>query len=395
MIPTRPVEADTLRTLCGAGSADEKRGRLSARLEVGPDWTALFRMALDHDVAPLAAHRLLALCPERLSDEMREGLEIYLEGERLRGRTLAGELAALLESLAARGIPTIPIKGPRLALDLYGDAGLRNCRDLDILVRDADVTPTLAALESLGYRHDAALNARQIEGVRRYGGQYILFHPEKTAIEPHWRVAPSTLAFDLDYDRLWRRAGNGDFLGAPCLRLPPEEELLLLCLHGAKEQWQKLKWVCDIAAFLEVHPGIDWRSLYGGAAEQGCARMLNLGLALAGHLLHAPLPEEAATRLRRDVRAGRLATEIAGRMVRSQPVEPKPYRLSRFYWRMRERRRDRWAYALRTVATPRAVHYGLLSLPPALGWGYYPLKPLWDYLAIPAWNVVKAVKAWR
>jgi hypothetical protein len=386
-----PAELSALRLLCCPRFVDEGRGWFCVCLERGLDWTALFQAALLHDVAPLAAHRLLAHGAERLDDEMREGLELYLEGERLKAQVLAGELAHTLECLVGQNIPAIPIKGPQLALALYGDTGLRSCRDLDILVRDTDVARTLAALEGLGYRHDAALSTLQIEAVRRYGGQYILFHPERAAVEPHWLIAPSTLAFDLDYERLWHRTRRSDFLGVPCLRLPPEEELLLLCLHGAKEQWKKLKWICDIAAFPGVHPGIDWERLWDEAAGQGCARMLKLGLALARHLLEAPLPVEVSKRVRQDVQAGRLAEEVIGQWGRSQPTASNPYRLSTFYWRMRERPRDRYAFAMRTVFTPRALHYGLLRLPSALGWGYYPIKLLWDYLLIPIRDMAKSI----
>lgn len=390
--PDEPVESTALRILCRPRFSEEERGWLFACLEAGLDWAGLFELALAHDVAPLAAHRLHENSAELLPGELREGLAIYLEGERLRARALSEELAQLLECLAAGDIPAIPIKGPRLALDLYGDVALRGCRDLDLLLREADVDRTLASLQGLGYRHDAGLSRRQIEAVRRYGGQYILFHPERRPVEPHWAIAPNTLAFALDYDRLWQRARAGDFLGTPCRLLPPEEELLLLCLHGAKEQWQRLKWIGDVAAFLDTHPEIDWPRLYTEAGAQGCARILNLGLALAGNLLEPALPAAASNRLREDSEARRLAAEIAAGFIRGQPAEPNPYRLSRFYWRMRERRSDRWRYAARTLFTPRAVHYGLLNLPETLTGGYYPLKLLWDYLAIPVWRSVKSLR---
>lgn len=386
---TEAVEFNALRALCSPWFADEDRERFFICLDQDMDWTALFQGALRHDVAPLVAHRLLTRCKERLPDDLSEGLTLYLEGEGLRGRKLVEELSQLLGSLNAQGIPAIPIKGPQLASALYGDSGLRSCRDLDILVRDADVARSIAALEGLGYRHDSALSIHQIKAVRNYGGQYILFHPERVAVEPHWLIAPTTLAFDLDYERLWQRAFDNDFQGVSCLGLTPEVNLLLLCLHGAKEQWQKLKWIADIAVYLESYPDIDWSRLYAEAAEQGCVRMLNLALALAQRLMGASLPAEATEQLRRDHQAELLASGIINGLTRGELIEPDPYRLSMFYWRMRERPRDRLTYAIRTLTTPRARHYGLLRLPPSLLWAYYPLKLLWDYLLIPIHNLTK------
>lgn len=379
-------EATTLYDLsefCRPHFSEEQWGRFFVRIEKGMDWEALFQAALAHDVAPLLVHRVLLSFGEHLPDELREGLELFLEGERLKAQAIARQLTDLLKCMADRGIPVIPLKGPRLALDLYGEADLRSCRDLDFLVRDTDIAPVLAGLAELGYSHEPSLDPRHIEVLRRYGGQYILFHPRQIPVEPHWRVAPDTLAFDLDYPRLWQRARRSEFREASCLRLPPEEEFLLLCLHGAKEQWEKLKWICDLAFFLDAHPDLDWRRLYADAAQQGCVRMLHLGVVLANRLLGSPIPPELLAHGRENRAATPLAEQVIRRFEHHESALHDPYRLSRFYWRMRERPRDRWAYAVRTVFTPRVPHYRLLHLPAGLEWGYYPLKLLWDYVVLP------------
>jgi hypothetical protein len=50
---------------------------------------------------------------------------------------------------------------------------------------------------------------------------------------------------------------------------------------------------------------------------------------------------------------------------------------------MRERRRDRIAYLLRTIFTPTIEHVTLVSLPRGLRFLYYPLKLAVDYVALP------------
>lgn len=322
---------------------------------------------------PLVAHRLRALAG--LPAEIDEGLALYLEGEAITARARVEQYVRLLTHLADAKIPTIPFKGPLLAQELYGDVALRSSYDLDILVRDSDVPRVLTVLAALGYHHGGG--AQELAAVRRYGGQYILFHPDGVPVEPHWLIAPTTLAFDLDYDRLWHRARPGEALGVRCHRLPPEEELLILCLHGAKERWRTLKWIADVAAFVSAHPEIDWRRLRAEAAEQGCARMLELGLLLAQRL--CPLPAAA----RPDREAEQLAANVMARLDGDVPDSCSPYRLSAFIWRMRERARDRWAYVWRTIMTPRAAHVARLPLPRSLEWAYYPLKLPWDYVLTP------------
>lgn len=381
----------TLLLLCRPDFPEATRHLIRERLEDGALWTGVLAAAQDQDVVALAVRGACLACEGWLQAELREGFEIFLDEARARARAAAGELARVLNAHAARGIPVIPFKGPALALGSYGDLALRGCRDLDILVRDADVDASLRFLQTLGYNHDNALNPLQIQAVRRYGGQYILFPRDGLPVEPHWRLAPETMSFRLDYTGLWQRARPGTFEGAACSLLAPEDELIVLCLHGAKERWQRLKWVCDVAFFLHAHPALDWTALYSRAAAQGCARMVNMGLGLAAALLQIVLPPVASAQVQRDTVAAHLVSGLAARIDAGPQPDHSPYRLDRFYWLMRERRSDRLRYALRTLFTARTAHYGRLPLPPWLRWLYGPLKLPWDYIVTPALRARRAM----
>ena len=50
-----------------------------------------------------------------------------------------------------RGIPVISLKGPWLAERLYGDAALRSCCDLDLLVHRSDIAAAEDLLTELGF----------------------------------------------------------------------------------------------------------------------------------------------------------------------------------------------------------------------------------------------------
>ncbi len=54
--------------------------------------------------------------------------------DRTNALQLVGVLAAMTARLAASGIEAISIKGPALAMLAFGDASLRQCRDLDVLI---------------------------------------------------------------------------------------------------------------------------------------------------------------------------------------------------------------------------------------------------------------------
>jgi hypothetical protein len=247
------------------------------------------------------------------------------------------------------------------------------------MVHPHDVPHVVACLVEAGFQHQEGLGADGVVALRRYAGEYILFRPKSLPVEPHWYPAPWTMAFDIDVDALWRRARPAAFLGALCYLPSQEDHLFLLALHGAKEQWHKLKWVVDVAALLASHPRLDLVSMRATAAAQGCGRMLDLALLLTHRLFAIPAVVPSTDRVVRQ-----LADRVLERLDRTAEAPPGPYVVSSFHWRIRERRRDRLNYATRTLFTPRVAHYRRLPLPPALRWLHVPLKLPWDHVLTPA-----------
>jgi len=352
-----------------------------------PELGSLLVAAECHDTAGFVAKTLLSHYAEQLSDDLLEGLPLYLEGVRIDAGRAETQLAELLSLLAGRGLPVMPIKGPLLARSCYPDATLRPCLDLDLMVHSDDVGHVVGALIEAGFAHQIGLGADEIAALRRYAGEYILFRPNSLPVEPHWSPAPWTMAFDVDVEALWRRAKPAEFLGALCYLPSPEDHLFLLALHGAKEQWHRLKWLLDVAVFLSAHPSVDLEGLRTMAAAQGCRRAVDLALLLSHQLFSIPAAAPAA-----DAATKRLAVEVLERLERGADVPPGPYRITRFHWRLHEQRRDRASYAVRTLLTPRVPHYRRLPLPSGLRWLYVPLKLPWDNVVTPTLHLVRRLR---
>jgi hypothetical protein len=202
-------------------------------------------------------------------------------------------------------------------------------------------------------------------------------------VEPHWAIAPRTLANPLDEAGMLERARPFPFRGRSLPGLATEDLLLVLCAHASKHEWTELRSITDVAGLLAREPDVDWRALLGRARALGSARMLLLGLALARDLAGSRLAPEAEQALAADPLAARMAAEVGARLFDEDYVAPSVFRLSRFRVRMRERGSDRVAYVLRTVFTPTIEHVSLVALPRALRFLYYPLKLAADYVALP------------
>ncbi len=344
-----------------------------------PPLEDLFSTAIEHDVVAPLVVALLAGKAGDLAEEVREGLDIWREGARFAADDANAQLTALLGLLAGRGIPCMPFKGPLLASEAFGDTAARSSVDLDVLVHPDDVDAVLACLVEAGYRHQYDYDIGSIAALRRYAGQYILFPDIGVPVEPHWLPAPRTMAFDLDMEAFWRRARPGTFLGAECYLPSAEDHLLLLAVHGGKEQWHKLKWSLDIAWFLARHPDLDLDTVRRDAAARGCRRAVDLALLLSHQVYGQPDEPPPADRVTARL-AARVRSGLCGTVTRPQG----PYLVTRFHWLLRERPGDRMRYCLRTLFIPRVPHFQRLPLPNHLRWLHVLIKVPWDYAVTPA-----------
>jgi hypothetical protein len=385
----RPEELILLACARPAGDPEGAAALRSLRVaEV--DWTRLAGLAVAHRVTPLLLQGFETLPAGAVPGEILEALRSHVAGHQERARQLVRELMELLDAFAAQGLRAVPFKGPSLAERAYGDASLRLAGDLDLLVPETAIPGVCAELAARGYREASEARAgrplteAEHAWYRSYQGEYLFVREvDSIAVEPHWAIAPRTLAVPLDTSGLLERASSFPLGGRSLPGLATPDLVLVLCVHASKHEWTELRSITDLAGLLAREPGIDWRLLLARAREQGSLRMLLLGLALAERVAGAALAPTVAAALAADPAAGRLADEVVARLFREDYHAPSVFRLSRFRLRMRERRRDRIAYLLRTIFTPTIEHVTLVSLPRGLRFLYYPLKLAVDYVALP------------
>jgi hypothetical protein len=247
-------------------------------------------------------------------------------------------------------------------------------------------------LISQGYHPDLKLTAAEEEAYLKSHHDYkFLKAKDSIVVEIQWGITQWFLSFPLDFVDLWKRRQKISVAGAEVASLAPDDLLLILCVHGTKHHWSQLKWVCDIAEFLRTHSDkIDWKYLLARARMKGGERMVLLGLSLAHNLVGAGLPEEALKKIHNDPQVKLLAGQVSPKLF---PEASSPTRLRDetpfFYWKSRERLRDRWAllckyfpeYFFRAVF-PNKRDYAVSRLPSFLFASYYLVRPVrlvWEH----------------
>lgn len=332
------------------------------------DWALFRQLVAFHRVAALLERAVQAGRLEALPAAARAELADDARSLSPQALLLTGELQRLLQQLAEQGVEAIPLKGPALAVWLYGDPAMRHYQDLDLLVHAADLPTAKRALLALGYQPDEPY---------RYNLPFKLARgAHEIEVELHWSLLPAEFPLRLDLAGLWARRRPLALGGLQTASLAPEDLLLYLCVHGSKHLWIRLQWLCDVTQLLRRSPGLDWERALAGARRAGGLRALSLGLRLANEVLGAPLPPEIAAQLGRDPLTDRLAARVRQRLWYGPPPENvRWFKKEHFRVQLIDRPWDRLAYWLYYLTTPNAADLAGLPLPRALFPLYALLRP--------------------
>ncbi|HJT76602.1 MAG TPA: nucleotidyltransferase family protein [Gemmataceae bacterium] len=368
-------ESELLLACAGVcvGSCPPERPR--TLLAEGIDWELLVQAGLRHRILPLLYRGLETTCPEAVPRATLDRLRQRVHATALRNLFLTGQLLKLLRLFARHDIRAIPFKGPALAAAAYGDVSLREFNDLDIFLREDDIPRAKQLLRAERYEEQPQFEAEYECAFLSADGGY--------HVDLHWGFIPPYIAFPLGPLRLWEQAGSVVLAGTPVAAFRPEALLLILCLHGAKHCWQRLKWICDIAGLIRLHPAMDWDQILAWAARMGRTRVLSLGLLLAGDLLGTSLPDPVLRRAKPDPAVKYLAAEVRKWLFPEvgggdHSGNPTGLQCELFLLTASERLRDRVRHAAHLARIPSYRRaWQRIPLTASLSVVYSLLRPVW------------------
>lgn len=143
---------------------DELFALLRAEIGVSPlpegfslsaeEWTAVCRTAERHDLLHLVADAAeKAGSTENIPPELRERLTESRDRAIYRWMRADGEFLRAAQALEEAQIPFVPLKGAVLR-KYYPEAWMRTGCDVDLLVKESDLAPAVAALTAVGFSGD-------------------------------------------------------------------------------------------------------------------------------------------------------------------------------------------------------------------------------------------------
>jgi hypothetical protein len=193
------------------------------------------------------------------------------------------------------------------------------------------------------------------------GGHALEFSRFGKKVEVHHVLVSRYLGFEIAEEDLWASVRSVTCLGSSLRVIAPHHELLFLCAHGAKHEWERIRWICDVAQLLDRMPKGTAGQVVKLATRLHAALILVLGLRLAREIMHADTKVFDAQMPRYDRRVRYLLRRVRGNITRdanstasaSAPIRRYPQRDALIFWiRSRERIRDQAACVVNLASLP-------------------------------------------
>lgn len=162
------------------------------------------------------------------------------------------------------------LKGITLSVQLYEAINQRPCKDIDIWIDKKNYQKAMSLLESLGYQKVHPIY--KLEGFQEkyhlaHKRDIKFYHPQhKVQVELHFRLS----YFGVDFFPLSSEISKSiKLFDQEILTLKDDYHLLYLMIHGAAHAWSRLRWLYDIALYINAKK-CNLNNVVNLATQLGC-----------------------------------------------------------------------------------------------------------------------------
>ncbi|MCY4148339.1 MAG: nucleotidyltransferase family protein [Gammaproteobacteria bacterium] len=261
------------------------------------DWSSFVHLAERHRVLALIRLGLRHACI--LDPEVEEIMAPLRQAWNARGLMQITGLNLAVECLDQHGIPVLVLKGMPLSEHLYGAPLARENSDIDILIPPVAMNSAVDALCMNGWKpRSPPWQPKSV--LNRYFDRYVnnrTFSGPGGVLELHHRLTNNPYLLHSSFEELDSRAMQVEINGAPFRTMGNSDLLIYLCVHGQLHRWSRLKWLCDIAALMDIMTEDGYMKALKHAQSQGLSPRAVFGTALklCNETFSMDLPESGAS----------------------------------------------------------------------------------------------------
>lgn len=342
----------------------------------GIDWDEFIRLIRHHRVNPVIFTKLKKVEHSFIPSYVLQTLYKEYQKNTFQMLKLSGEMEQLSRLFTENQISLLFLKGPVIAVDLYGDISLRTSNDLDVMVPIHCLESVDGLLLKLGYVKDDYFSTFLNEWRWRHH-HVSYFHPQKgIKLEIHWRLNPGP-AKEPNFHELWERRRTSSLSSYPIYLLGKEDLFLFLASHGARHGWSRLRWLVDIHQIAKQE--MDWNKVTQLMKKYHYLQIGGQVLILASKLLNTPLTKEMKELIKGD-RVKRLALDALFYIkqtvnLHTNPVPDDIARYHKHHLFSLMSRQQKFLFVM-SFFYPYPMDAEVLPLPKNLHFLYFPLRPL-------------------
>ncbi len=341
------------------------------------DWNKFQRLAIRHKVIQLIyvilKNKYAAYIPESFLKEMKT---IFLLNS-THNLYFTAVIHKIIEYFNEDNIECVPLKGPVLSEQIYGDISLRVFSDLDILVPEENAFQAFNLLISKGFTPEFNLNEKQFEAYMNSEDHMILtLGKKKLIIELHWELSDRYLSKPFTFEQIKHQLCEYDFNGKKFLTFSREDLLVYLCLHGSKHIWENLELIYLIANLLKSD--LDWEKSLLLARTTYCYKKLLLGLSLCSQFFNCNLPDKIHSLITAEPEIKKLDQYVTSLLL--TPVENHIWDISKskftkYQFASLDRFQDKIRYFFFMALFPTNNDWATASIPGKYSFLYYFTRP--------------------
>ncbi|MGM1050394.1 MAG: nucleotidyltransferase domain-containing protein [Bacillota bacterium] len=344
---------------------------------VDVDWERFLDLAFHHRVYPILYVKLKEYTYERIPSSVIKTLHSKYSTNVINMLLLSSELEKINKEFIEHNVQSLLLKGPVLALMLYGDLSLRTSKDLDILVSPHHVTQAEEILVRLGYEtEEKDQDAINIWRRKQHHISYV--HPVfLTQVELHWRMSLELPG--ASFEDLWERRITTTVSSSPINYLGNEDIFVYLVSHGSRHGWFRLRWLYDIDRMMSKEM-INIKKLKQIYKSDGGQHLAGQSIILTSKLFSTKIPNELEL-LIHNKRSQKLANSalffIHNKINLSTDADKNILGQHKHYLYSLMTGKQKFSLAINYLY-PSPKDVVLLPLPKSLHFLYFPLRPfLW------------------
>jgi hypothetical protein len=302
--PGLQPELRFLSWLCSVGLANSAARPLDVPDDF--DWQRFSRLARRHCVVPVVWNNLQARSQIKVPLAVLADLRDGYRKNALRALRLVTHVTQITAALNSAGIRSVPLKGVCLAARHYGDVGGRHAGDVDLLIAHEHVTKADTILRERGYlrisntTHVAMDEPFSEDMIYRLHFMYI--SPGGVVVELHFRLHKNPDVLPLNISEILAESIPTRLGNVTLPTMPDALQFVFLATHGARHEWVRMQWVCDIATMVDRAATDEIRRWLAMAKHFGLTNPVAQALIIANRFLGINVPSEISAAYQRSWR---------------------------------------------------------------------------------------------